>query len=333
MLTIECQVSSAMTKTTAPLVTEPNFIESMECLPVAEIPEGPEWTYEIKLDGYRLQAVRSSDETTLYSRRRNVLNRKFHYVAMALDHLPAGTVLDGELVAMGSDGRPNFSLLQNFRSATPYITYYAFDILLYKNRDLTQLPLSERRDILRSVLKPNDHVALTEVSSRSAAEMLGLVKQQGLEGVVAKRSDSIYQPGLRTGLWRKHRIRLGQEFVIGGFIPNHQGIDSLVVGFYRGNQLLCAAHVRSGFTLTTRLELFNQLKHLRTSKCPFVNLPEMANGRSGLTAARMKECVWLKPETVAQVEFLGWDDADHLRQTKFATLRDDKDPWKVVRET
>jgi ATP-dependent DNA ligase len=163
--------------------------------------------------------VRSPRETTLYSRRQNVLNRKFHYVAKALDHLPAGTVIDGELVAMGPDGHPDFNLLQNFRSAESHIIYYVFDILVHKNRDLTQLPLSERRALLRSVLKPNDHVDLSEVSDRSAAEMLAFVKKQGLEGVVAKRSDSIYQPGLRTGLWTKHRINLGQEFVIGGYIP------------------------------------------------------------------------------------------------------------------
>ena len=91
---------------------EAGFIESMECLPVTKIPEGPEWTYEIKLDGYRLEAVRAGGETTLYSRRQNVLNRKFHYIAKALDYLPAGTVLDGELVALAPDGKPNFNLLQ-----------------------------------------------------------------------------------------------------------------------------------------------------------------------------------------------------------------------------
>ena len=182
-------------------------------------------------------------KTTLYSRRQNVLNRRFPYITKALDHLPDGTVVDGELVAMGPDGHPDFNLLQNFRSAEPHITYYAFDILVHKNRDLTQLPLSERRALLRSVLKPNDHVDLSEVSDRSAAEMLSFVKKQGLEGVVAKRSDSIYQPSLRTGLWSKHRINLGQEFVIGGYIPSNLGVDSLVIGFYRGKDLIFAARV------------------------------------------------------------------------------------------
>lgn len=321
-------------KSASPLRTA-TFIESMECLPVTKIPEGPEWTYEIKLDGYRLEVVRTGGETTLYSRRRNVLNRKFHYIAKALDYLPADTVLDGELVALGPDGKPNFNLLQNFRSAESHITYYAFDVLTHKGRDLTQVPLSERRALLRTVLKPSDHVALSEVSDRTATEMLKFIKIHGLEGVVAKRSDSVYQPGLRTGLWTKHRINLGQEFVIGGYTPGTHGFDALIVGFYRGRELIYAARVRAGLVPATRRSVFEKIKHLKAAKCPFANLPELSDGRwgAGLTAQKMKECVWLKPAAVAQIGFLEWTGADHLRHTKFVALRDDKDPKKVVRET
>jgi DNA ligase D-like protein (predicted ligase) len=307
----------------------------MECLPVAKIPDGPGWTYEIKLDGYRLEVVRSGGEITLFSRRRNVLNKKFHYIAEALKGLPNGTVIDGELVALGADGHPDFNLLQNFRSAESHIVYYAFDILVHKNRDLTQLPLSERRKVLANVIEPREHVELSAVSDKSAAEMLKFVKKTGLEGVVAKRVHSVYQPGMRSGLWSKYRINLGQEFVIGGYIPSNLGLDSLVVGFHRGKDLIYAARVRAGFVPATRREVFEKLKHLKTAKCPFVNLPELAEGRwgQGLTAEKMKECVWLKPDAVARVEFLEWTGADHLRHTKFAVLRDDKDPGKIVRET
>jgi bifunctional non-homologous end joining protein LigD len=136
------------------------FIETMDCLPVSRLPEGPGWTYEIKLDGYRLEAVRSAGRTTLYSRRQNVLNQKFHYIATALKDLPEDTVIDGELVALGPDGQPDFNLLQNFRSAESRIIYYAFDILIHKQRNLTELPLSERRAILSSVIEPGEHVAV-----------------------------------------------------------------------------------------------------------------------------------------------------------------------------
>jgi bifunctional non-homologous end joining protein LigD len=311
------------------------FVESMECLPVPTVPEGPEWSYEIKLDGYRLEAVRRAGETTLFSRKENVLNKKFGFIAEALNHLPDGTVIDGELVALDATGRPNFNLLQNFRSAKSQIRYFIFDILVHKNSDLTRLPLSERRKILGSVIAPSDHIGLSEVSDGTAAEMLEFVREQGLEGVVAKRNDGVYQPGLRTGLWSKHRISLGQEFVIGGYVPGNLGLDSLVVGFYRGKELIYASRVRAGFVPATRRKVFEQIKHLTSTKCPFANLPETAAGRwgQGLTAEKMKECVWIKPEAVAQIEFLEWTGADHLRHTKFVAMRDDKDPRKIVRET
>jgi ATP-dependent DNA ligase len=244
-------------------------------------------------------------------------------------------VIDGELVALGPDGRPDFTLLQNFRSAESRILYYAFDILMHKGLLLTGLPLSERRPILSSVVEPGEHVALSQVSDRSAAEMLEFVKSHGLEGVVAKRSDSVYQPGQRTGLWSKYRVNLGQEFVIGGYVPSHLGVDSLVVGFYRGKDLTYAARVRAGLVPATRREVFDRIRHLNTSKCPFANLPEPTAGRwgQGLTAEKMKECVWVRPEVVARIDFLEWTGADHLRHTKFVAIRDDKDPAKVIRET
>ena len=307
----------------------------MDCLPVSKLPEGPEWTYEIKLDGYRLEVVRHGRETTLYSRRQNVFNQKFPYIAAAMKELPEDTVIDGELVALGPDGRPDFNLLQNFRSAESRILYYAFDILVHKQRNLIELPLSERRAILSSVIEPGEHVALSQVSDRSAAEMLKFIKSHGLEGAVAKRSDSVYQPGQRTGLWSKYRVNLQQEFVIGGYVPSNLGVDALVVGFYRGDELIYASRVRAGFVPATRREIFEKIKHLETSKCRFANLPEPAAGRwgEGLIAEKMKECIWLKPVAVAQIQFLEWTGADHLRHTKFVALRDDKDPKKVIRET
>jgi ATP-dependent DNA ligase len=176
---------------------------------------------------------------------------------------------------------------------------------------------------------------LSAVEKRSAAHMLKFVKLHGLEGVIAKRSDGIYEPGKRTGSWSKHRINLGQEFVVGGYTPGTHGFDALIVGFYRGNDLIYAARVRAGFIPGTRREVFAQIKAFKTSKCPFVNLPETSEGRwgQGLTAEKMKACVWLKPLAVVRVDFLEWTGADHLRHTKYVALREDKDPRKVVRET
>ncbi|HEX3471240.1 MAG TPA: RNA ligase family protein [Silvibacterium sp.] len=186
------------------------FIKPMECLPVEKVPEGDNWTYELKLDGYRLQAVKAGGKVILYSRRGIDLTKRFPHVARALASLPDDTVIDGELVALDEEGKPNFNLLQNFRSADSHIVFYAFDILIYKGHDLKQLPLSKRRAILATAIEPSDHVGLSYVSDKTAAQMLSFVRSHGIEGVVAKKADSVYQAGLRTGVWTKTRINLGQ---------------------------------------------------------------------------------------------------------------------------
>jgi bifunctional non-homologous end joining protein LigD len=309
------------------------FIDTMDCLGVKTLPEGPQWSYEIKLDGYRVEALRSAKAIALYSRRRNVLTEKFPYIAAALAHLPAGTIIDGELVAIGADNRSDFNLLQNFRSAQAKIHYYAFDLLVLKGKSLLQQPLQSRRTLLMQVLRPNEHIDLSVADMRSR-HILKFVKEHGLEGVVAKRLDSVYEPGLRSGLWQKHRLNQGQEFVIGGYTPGAHGFDALIVGVYVGKDLLFAARVRAGFVPATRREVFAQIKHLKTPKCPFANLPEKAEGRwgQGLTAEKMKSCVWLKPQAVVRIEFAEWTGANKLRHTHYVAMRFDKDPRKVVRE-
>jgi bifunctional non-homologous end joining protein LigD len=162
----------------------------MECLPVEKIPEGENWTYELKLDGYRLEAVKTSGKIRLYSRRGNDLTKRFDYIAGALRSLPDETVIDGELVALDEEGRPDFNLLQSSRSSASHITYFAFDILVHEGESVMQLPLSKRRAILGRVFQPADHTGLSEVSDSTAAQMLSFVRLHGLEGVVAKRADN-----------------------------------------------------------------------------------------------------------------------------------------------
>jgi len=310
-----------------------SFIETMDCLPVAVVPEGPGWTYELKLDGYRLEAVNTRGRVTVYSRRHNILNRKFGYIADALGDLPDETVLDGELVAMDEAGHADFNLLQNFKSAESRIHYYAFDVLMHGGKVLLQRPLAERREILAKILPRNDHISLSAVGY-SASQMLAFVKKNGLEGVVAKRADSPYEPGKRSGLWSKYRVNLGQEFVIGGYTPGNP-FDALIVGFYRGKDLIFAGRIRAGFVPATRRDVFVKLKGIKAARCPFVNLPEKEPGRwgQGLTAEKMKSCIWVKPQVVVRIDFAEWTGADKLRHTKFVALRFDKDPSKVVRET
>jgi ATP-dependent DNA ligase len=144
----------------------------------------------------------------------------------------------------------------------------------------------------------------------------------------------LYEPGKRTGAWIKHRVNQGQELVIGRYIPGLHGLDSIILGYFRGKELIYVARVRNGFVPASRRQVFEKLRPLVTAKCPFVNLPEKHQSRSGqeLTAEDMKKCVWVRPQLVAQTEFLEWTESDHLRHSKFIGLRDDKDARSVVKE-
>jgi len=302
---------------------------------VTKLPEGSNWVWEVKLDGYRALAVKSGSGVTLFSRRRKSLNRQFPYIVEALADLPEGTVVDGELVAIDDDGRPDFNLLQNSRSEASRIHYYAFDLLYWGNRDLTRLPLIERRALLKSLVVVRDkRIKIAEYVEAAPENLLSAVREQGLEGIIGKQKDSHYQPGKRSGAWIKHRVNRGQEFVIGGYFPGPHGFDSLIVGYYDGEKLMYVARTRNGFVPASRRQVFSKLKHLVTPGCPFVNLPETRRSRFGeeLNAVKMTKAVWLRPEAVAQIEFLEWTESDRLRHSKFVGLRDDKNPRSVVKE-
>jgi ATP-dependent DNA ligase len=197
-------------------------------------------------------------------------------------------------------------------------------------------PLAKRRELLEKNVLPklDEPIRYSPALEASLSDLIQSVKAQGFEGLVAKRRDSKYQPGLRTGAWQKIRVNAGQEFVIGGFTIGGSTFDALVFGYYEKGKLLYASRTRNGFTPLSRAELLKKMKPLVAKDCPFANLPEARAGRwgAGLTAAKMKECVWLKPVLVGQFEFVEWTDDRHLRHSKFVGLREDKDARKVIRE-
>lgn len=171
--------------------TEASFIEPMECLSVSKLPGGDHWIWQVKLDGYRALAVRSGTGVTLFSRRRKSLNRQFPYIADALAGLPEGTVVDGEVVAIDESSRPDFNLLQNFRAEATRIHYYVFDLLCWKGRDLTRLPLIERRALLKSLVVLKDkRIKTWDYVEAAPNDLLSAVREQRLEGIIGKQKDS-----------------------------------------------------------------------------------------------------------------------------------------------
>jgi ATP-dependent DNA ligase len=244
-------------------------------------------------------------------------------------------VVDGEIVALDDAGRPNFNFLQHSRSQAKRICYFVFDLLVYQNRDLMGLSFMERREFLKSNIKfQPPRVRIADYFETSANAMLESSAEQGLEGVVAKRRDSRYEAGKRSGAWAKFRLNSGQELVIGGYVPGAHGVDSVIVGCYKDSDLIYVARVRNGFVPETRRNVFSKLQPLTVPDCPFVNLPEAEKGRwgTGLTADDIKKCVWVRPEVVGRIEYLEWTEGDHLRHAKFVGLRFDKDARNVTKE-
>ena len=300
---------------------------------VQSLPQGQEWLYEVKFDGYRCLAGRDSNEVTLWSRRGNLFTNQFPHIAQACERLPPGTLVDGEIVALDANGRISFNLLQQHRSKAQALLFYVFDVLVYRGRSLLQEPLERRREVLSEMFKEikATPIALSESLNASADELIRVAKEFGFEGIVAKRKDSLYESGKRTGAWVKYKVNRGQEFVIGGYTPGNP-FDALIVGYYDGEKLLYAAKVRNGFVLLVRREVLSKFQGLEIDTCPFANLPEKKRTQWALTREEMKNCVWLKPELVAQIEFTEWTPDGHLRHSKFIGLREDKEAGEVVRE-
>lgn len=313
------------------------FIEPMLLLRTDKLPDDPaRWLYELKLDGYRAVAFKTGGTVHLRSRNDNDFNARYPKVVHGLAELPNETVIDGELIALGDDERPSFNALQNYGSASTPILYFVFDVLVLEGRDLTGEKLERRREVLERKIVPTlvEPVRYTGTLDASLRDLIHSVKAQGLEGLVAKRRDSRYEPGLRSGAWMKMRINQGQEFVIGGYTFGTKTFDALIFGYYDGNRLMYAARTRNGFTPAVRAQLFKKFQPLKIGECPFANLPEAKSGRwgQGLTKAKMAECQWLKPVLVGQFEFLEWTGDNHLRHTRFIGLREDKNARDVRRE-
>ena len=208
------------------------FIEPMLLLATEQLPTGAQWLYEIKLDGFRAEAIKTGGRVHLRSRNDKDFNRKYPAIAKALAGMPDETVIDGEVVALDASGRPSFSLLQNYGSADAPLVYYAFDLMILQGKDVTKEPLTVRRGLLQSLVlsRLDEPVRESPELVASVPELIRSVKAHGLEGLVAKRRDSHYEPGQRHGAWLKMRVNRGQEFVIAGYTPGPRGFDAIIFG-------------------------------------------------------------------------------------------------------
>ncbi len=293
-----------------------------------ELPRGPSWLYEVKWDGYRAIASVRGGEARLTSRRGNDLTERFAAVARAL---PAAVrtphcVLDGEVCALDEQGRTSFSAMQQ---GTDAVVYYAFDLLEVEGRPLIERPFSERRERLADLLDPASRaVRLSEAFDEGDA-LLDATREQGLEGVIAKRSDSTYQVGKRSRDWLKVKSHRRQEFVIAGYTKGkgrrERTLGALVLAYRRGDELVWAGNCGTGFGEREIDRLLRKLRPLERATSPLAEVPKMPRVRKG-------DVVWVTPKLVCEVEFVEWTHDGKLRAPSYKGLREDKAPDEVRRE-
>jgi bifunctional non-homologous end joining protein LigD len=315
----------------------PRFVEPMKCRLSDTLPQTEAWVYEIKFDGFRGLAVKEGASVQLISRNNKDLGLRFPGVVAGLRELPCQQlVLDGEIVALDREGRSSFQALQragDFGGAGGSLFYYAFDVLNLNGRNTMELPLMKRKAVLKTLLSgKSECVRFSDVLSGPIEELTVAMQHMGLEGLIAKKRDSTYEPGLRTGAWVKFKWGHEQEFVLGGYTDpegSRPYFGSVLVGYYDGPKLIFVAKVGTGFNTKLLKSLYDRFQTIGRDKTPFSNLPE----RGGVIGpSQMRFCKWIEPVLVCQVRFTEWTSDEHLRQPVFLGLREDKDPREVVKE-
>jgi len=296
--------------------------------------DDPDWLFEVKWDGFRVEAILDGGTTRLWTRGEQDASRYFGPFLDPPTWLKARTaIVDGEVIALDRHGEPDFALLQArikgkgaaADAQTPFV-YEVFDLLHLDGRSLLDEPLEERRRLLASVLRPDPRVRLSEHIEADGIAFFEVARKRGLEGIMAKDRRSTYEPGKRTMAWQKIKIRPEQELVVGGWAKGSgKAVDlgALLVGVYEDGKLRYAGKVGAGFNDASRAELLAAIEPLGADEQPFVEPPPRAVSKSAL---------WLKPELVIRAEFAGWTGDGLVRQAAYKGFDLGKDPKKVVRE-
>ena len=299
--------------------------------------DDPGWIYEIKWDGYRALAYLQNGQVDLRSRNNKSFNEKFYPVYDALKKWKINVVLDGEIIVVNEKGVSDFSTLQTWRSeADGQLMFYLFDVLWLNGNDVMNLPLVERRALLRSVLPAKENIFLmSENFETSGTEFFEAAGNMELEGIIAKKADSMYTPGLRSKDWVKIKTEKRQEAIICGYTRNettHRLFSALLMGVFENGELQFIGPVGTGFSDQFQAELLKKLKPLKTAKCPFREVPEYNKPSRFRPNPPKAEVTWVKPKLVAEISYRALSGDGAMRQPSFKGLREDKGPHEVVRE-
>jgi bifunctional non-homologous end joining protein LigD len=295
--------------------------------------DDPDWQFEVKWDGFRVETVVDGNAVRSWTRGEQDAARYFgEFLAPPTWIGARRAIVDGEVIALDDRGEPDFALLQarikgrtRITGSTPFV-YEVFDLLHLDGRSLLDEPLEERRRLLASVLRPDPRVRLSEDVAGEGMAFYATAQARGLEGIMAKDRRSPYVPGGRTMTWQKVKIRPEQELVVGGWktgLGAAADLGALLVGVYEGGALQYAGKVGAGFTRDTRAQLLAALSTLVAGTPPF----------SGpVPRAVARDARWVRPELVIRAEFAGWTGDGLVRQAAYKGFDLGKDPRKVLRE-
>lgn len=296
------------------------FINPMLLRSSQALPRGDQWLYELKFDGFRGMAIKNGADVRLLSRSQNDLTKRFPRIVDAVKLLPVkACIIDGEIVCLDEQGRPCFEDLQNFTpSDQRFLFFYAFDLLALNSTTLIQQPIEKRKEQLRDLLPKEGPLRLSDFIDADPEHLVTFAKENRLEGIVAKRRGSFYEPGARSGAWTKFKTYQEAEFLIGGFLAGSDGVQSMVVGFQREGAFHYAAKLEVYLQRKQRLEFLTTLERARVHVCPFVKVPRKSSSGDtwsvGVTDEDLKRIVWVSPKRSARVRFLEWTRSGLLRQ-------------------
>lgn len=294
------------------------------------------WLFEVKWDGYRAIAICKKDEVSVISRNNKSFNKKFYPIPTALQQLNLNAVLDGEIIISNKEGISSFGDLQNWRSeADGELLYYVFDLLWLDGYLLFDVPLQQRRAILQEILPPSPVIQLSQTFNAPGTTFYEVARNMNMEGIIAKKADSLYLPGVRTKDWLKIKIAKRQEVVIGGFTRNEgtgKLFSSLLVGVFENGVLHYTGKIGTGFTDKAQHDMMQQFKPLIRSKCPFDIEPDYNKPSRFRPNPPKATATWLKPELVCEVSFAEITSDGVMRHPSFEGMRIDKKAKDVKAE-
>ncbi|MCW3105846.1 MAG: ligase, partial [Segetibacter sp.] len=315
----------------------PTDIKPMLATLVDQPVEEEGWMYEVKWDGYRAIGYVHEETVEIRSRNNKSFNDKFYPVYNALQKWGEDLVVDGEIVVLNNKGVPDFGALQTWRSeADGQLAYYLFDILWFNGKDLMNVPLQERREILRSVVPNEGIIKLSENFEATGSEFFALADKMGLEGIMAKKANSIYVPDARSKDWLKIKTEKHQELIIGGYTRNEgtpKPFSALLLGWFVNDEFHHVTPVGTGFNVKTQKEILEKLKPLETPECPFIHVPAYNKPSRFRPNPPKAEVTWVRPEMVCEISYREMTKDGSIRHPSFRGLREDKNAKDVVRET